>query len=366
VTASPTLSRRALSRATLERQLLLRRAPLSAAEALHHLVGMQAQAPNSPYVGLWTRLQGFRADEFSSLILNRQAVRAVLMRATLHLVTARDCVALWPLLAPVLARSMGTEFRRSVQGLDRGEIAEAARPLLHERPLTRAKLGPLRAERWPGRDPASLAYAATPLLPLVQVPPRGIWGASGPAAHTTVQAWLGGVRHAPETAERLITRYLAAFGPASVADIRTWSGLTGVAELVERMRPGLRTFRDERGRELFDVPGAPLPDEDTPAPPRFLPEYDNLLLSHADRSRVNDAGHPIPLFPGNGGAMGFLLVDGFYRGTWRIHRVKGHATLRISPFSPLAPLDRQDVEEEGMRLLAFAAAESPRRDVHIT
>lgn len=364
MTAPATLGRRALSRATLERQLLLRRATLSAAGAIEHLVGMQAQAPNSPYVGLWTRLQGFRADDLASLILRRQAVRTVLMRATIHLVTARDCVALWPLLAPVLARTMGTEFRRNVQGLDRAEIAEAARPLLHERPLTRAELGPLLAERWPGRDPASLAYAATPLLPLVQVPPRGIWGASGPAKHTTVQAWLGGVRHAPETAERLITRYLAAFGPAGVADIRTWSGLTGVAEVVERMRPGLRTFRDEHGRELFDVPDAPLPDPDTPAPTRFLPEYDNLLLSHADRSRVNDGGYPVPLFPGNGGAMGFLLVDGFYRGTWKIHRAKENATLHVTPFAPLALSERNTVEEEGMRLLAFAAPEA-RHDVHI-
>ncbi|OLB76762.1 MAG: hypothetical protein AUI14_17705 [Actinobacteria bacterium 13_2_20CM_2_71_6] len=358
------LSQQALNRATLHRQLLLDRSPRSAADTIEHLVGMQAQAPNAPYVGLWSRLRDFRAEELAGLITRRQAVRTSLMRATVHLVTARDALALRPLVQPVLVRGFsGQAFNRDIAGLDTDALLAAGRELLTERPRTRAELGPLLAERFPGRNATSLAYAVSYLVPLVQVPPRGIWGASGPAAWTPTEAWLGRPLAPDHSAESLVLRYLRAFGPASVKDIQAWSGLTRLREVTGRLGAKLRAFRDEHGRELLDLPDAPRPDPETVAPPRFLPEYDNLLLSYADRTRVNPDGRPVPLYPGNGGIFGTVLVDGLFRATWAITRDGDRATLTVTPFRRLSTSDSTAVAEEGARLLDFATADADRRDV---
>ena len=360
----PLLSRRALNRALLARQLLLRRAPLSAAAAVEHLVGLQAQAPNAPYVGMWTRLDGFQHDELARLVAGRQAVRTPLMRATVHLVSARDALALRPVVQSVLERGLrGSPFGRRLAGLDMAALLAAGQALLEERPRTRSELGALLAARWPERDSAALAYAVSYLLPLVQVPPRGLWGASGPATWTTTASWLGRPLDPDAAPDEMILRYLAAFGPATVADVQTWSGLTRLRAAVERLRPRLCTFRDEAGRELFDLPDAPRPDPETPAPPRFLPEYDNALLSHADRSRIIVDNRPVPLPPGNGGTLGTVLVDGFFGGTWAIARQGDAAMLRIEPSEPLSAQDRSALAEEGARLLSFAASDAGVRDI---
>ena len=212
-------------------------------------------------------------------------MRIALMRNTVHLVSARDCLGLRPLTQPVIDRGLYGR-RTDIEGVDLEALAAASRALLEEGPRTAKELGGLLAERWPGREPASLARAARHLLPLVQVPPRGVWGKSGQATHTTAEAWLGRPLGPAYSPDEMVLRYLGAFGPASIKDAQTWSGLTRLDRVFGRLGPRLVSFRDERGREVFDLPDAPRPDPEVPAPPRFLPEFDNLILSHDDRSRV--------------------------------------------------------------------------------
>jgi hypothetical protein len=345
------LDRRTLNRALLERQLLLRRERRSAADTIEHLVAMQAQEPPSPYIGLWTRLQDFDPAELSVLIANREAVRGWLMRGTLHLATARDFLAMRPLLAPVSEAGLMSQFRRALDGIDLAELRRAARALVEAEPMGTAAIGRALSPRFPGPDAQVLGYAAAYLLPMVQLPPRGLWRERKRAIMTTAEHWLAAPLAEEPQPDATILRYLAAFGPATPADIRAWSGLTGAAAIVERLRPQLRTFEDERGRELFDVPDAPLPDPDTPAPVRFLPVYDNAILAHADRSRILADGYPprIADYP-------TVLVDGFAVGMWQID--DGELELRL--FADVAASDRTALEEEGERLLAFASEAEPR------
>jgi hypothetical protein len=355
------LNQRALNRALLARQHLLQRRKASASDEIEHLVGMQAQVPNSPYVGLWTRLEGFQPNELADLINRRRAVRLGLMRNTIHLVTARDSLAQRPLYQPLFDRAWQTShFGRNLVGIDIRAVIAIANVLMEEKPRTFSELGSLLQQRWPDRDATSLAYAIRYLVPIVQVPPRGIWGRSAQPTWTSTELWLGRQLKAKPSIDKLIPRYLAAFGPASVADMSSWSGLTGLRAAVERLRPQLRTFRDERNRELFDVPDGPRPDPGTPAPPRFLPEYDNLLIGHHDRTRVIDHAYRYVIF------IGTLLVDGFVQGTWVIKRQREAATLWIEPLRRLAATERTAIVEEGERLLDFAAAEAGKREVRIT
>ena len=342
------LSQRALNRATLARQYLLERASAPAIDMIEHLGGMQSQAPLAPYVGLWTRLQGFAPGELSALTEQREVVRLHLMRNTVHLVSARDCLDWRALFYPLHAAKFSAQFRRGMAGVDRDALLRQAKRLLEEQPRTRGELADLLAERWPEADPGALAYAATHHIALCQVPPRGIWGKNGPAAWAPVESWLGAPLR-PVPVDALVLRYLGAFGPATVADIQVWSGLTRLREVVERLP--LRMFRGEAGQALHDLPDAPRPAEDMPAPPRFLPEYDNLLLSHADRTRVIPGNRPVPLPPGNGATAGTFLIDGIWQGTWQVR----DQTLRIQPFTALRSADRDALLTEAAQLCAFIA-----------
>jgi hypothetical protein len=355
------LTPNALNRATLARQLLIEPAGMPALAAIEHLVGMQGQAPHAPYVGLWTRLEGFRADELSELMSARRVVRGPLMRATLHLVSAPDFLRLRPIVQPVLERGFaGAPF--DIEGVDPQALIELGRSLLADRSHTRVELGAALGREWPDHDPASLAQAVTYLVPVVQVPPRGLWGAGGAARWATAEAWLDGVGDGDRlSVEDLLLRYLAAFGPATVRDAQTWSGLTRLAEIADRLRGKLRAFRDDHGRELFDLPDAPRPDPSMPVPPRFLPEYDNLLLSHADRSRFITGAVQVPLPPGNGARFGTLLVDGRLSATWRITSDDDEAALHIEPFGRLS--GREAIAAEGERLLAFVVPGAATSDV---
>ena len=363
------LTLRELGRATLERQLLLRRVAKPALETVRHLVGMQAQVPSNPYVGLWSRLDGFRPEEVSQLVVDRKVVRIVVMRGTLHLVTAEDCLVLRPLAQPVLEGEMARhrDFAPSLRTVDLDAVMAFARPLLTERPHSGPQLRAAMAERFPDEDAAALAFACRNRLALVQIPPRGVWRRSAQVVYTTAEAWLGAPVAADPSPDDVVMRYFAAFGPASVADVGTWSRWTGLREVVERLRPRLRTFRDERGRELFDVPDGPRPGPDVPAPVRFLPEYDNVLLSHGDRSRFVSEEYGRRLQAAGGPVKGTVLVDGLVGGTWSIDvdKAAGRATLVVRHISPLPAEMAADLADEADRLVRFVEPDASDHDVRL-
>ena len=358
--AAPILTRRALNRATVGRQGLLERAAMPALEMVGRLVAVQAQEPDAPYLGLWTRLESFGHDELTRLLGDRLVVRSSVLRGTQHLVTAEDYPWLRPLVQPVLERTQRGHFGRRTAGMDLAELASAARGLLAGRTLTRPQLRDLLAERWPDRDPQALIWTAQALVPVIHPPPAGTWRWRGATPFTLAEEWLGQPLAAPTAPEALLRRYLTAFGPASVADVQSWSGLSRLGEVAERLRGELRSFRDDAGRELLDLPDAPLADPDVPAPVRFLPAFDNLLLGHADRTRVLSDEHRGLVVQG----LAAVLVDGFVRAVWTITWEGGAAILVVEALDDQLPAaDRAAVTEEGARLLAFAAADATRHDL---
>jgi hypothetical protein len=368
------LSPREINRATLSRQLLLDRTVLPAGEpgevraaavlqAIEHLVGLQAQAPFPPYYGLQSRLDGFRPDDLAALITSRGVVRIALMRGTIHLISARDCLPLRRLVQPAVERGIRSgAFGRQLAGVDLGELAAAGRTLVESAPMTFSQLGLALATRWPDHPPAALAQGVRAFVPLVQVPPRAVWGQAGQSLHTSAEHWLGQPAEparpaSPAESAGLVTRYLGAFGPATVRDVQAWSGLTGLRAVMEKLRPSLVTFRDEHGAELFDLPAAPRPGGDAPAPARLVAEFDNLVLSHADRSRVISAENAKRLYTVNGVIPGSVLIDGFVAGMWRLTRSKDLTTVTIEVFGPMR--ERAALEREAERVLAFCSPGAP-------
>ncbi|MEU2024538.1 winged helix DNA-binding domain-containing protein [Streptomyces sp. NPDC016469] len=346
----PVLTPRALARATLDRQLLLRRTAMSAKDAVTHLVGLQAQNTKPPYYQLLARLQGFRPAELSALMEAREVVRIVTLRSTIHTHTADDALTLRPLVQPARDRELNI-FRKRLTGVDLDRLREVSRTYVEEEPRTPKEIRARLLTEWPEADPQALSTAARCLLPLVQVTPRGLWGVSGGVALTTVERWLGRAGETAPDIDGTVLRYLGAFGPASVRDMQTWAGLTRLKEVFERLRPRLVTFRDEHGVELFDLPDAPRPAEDTPAPPRFLPEFDNVLLGHADRTRVIPA-----LLKGLNGVgnqvYGSVLVDGFFAAVWRLDTPRdAPAVVTVQEVRPLTAAERDSLTEEAADLV---------------
>jgi hypothetical protein len=311
-------------------------------------VGLQAQTPPSPYVSAWSRVADFDPAELSGLIRDRRAVRIALMRSTIHLVSARDCLSIRPLVQPSIDRQFAASpFAKPIAHVDLEAVVTAARALLAEEPRTLTALGRLLAERFPGSDPTALSYAIRTLLPLVQIPPRGLWQGTGRPVCANAEDWLSKPLARRPSLRDLVLRYLSAFGPASVRDFQMWSGLTGMREVFDRLRPQLAVFRDEGGTELLDLPDAPRPDAETPAPPRFLPDYDNVLLGHADRTRMiaEQDRRALPI------GTPTVLVDGFVRATWKLDRQR--ARVDVQPLGRMTRAERAAVAEEGERLAAF-------------
>ncbi|MBC8137440.1 MAG: AlkZ family DNA glycosylase [Fibrella sp.] len=342
------------NRATLARQLLLSRSPLTPRDAMGQIVGLQAQVAAPPFIGLWTRLDGFARAEFEKVLVSRAVVRAPFFRSTLHFVTADDFCRFRLAIEPALRRALSAFFGERARGLPETTLTEAARALLAEKSYTFAALAAALKPHAPDADPDAVAYLVRTRLPLVQVPNGGAWGYGNSAEYALGEAFTGRtLAPVAEGLPELVRHYLRAFGPATVRDIQTFSGLTGLQSTVHALRPELRVFANENGAELFDMPDAPLPPGDAPAPIRFLPEYDNLLLAHNDRTRIIADEHRRLVFLSAARVRATFLVDGFVGGAWTIERMNKTVTLVIEPFTPLADPDREALAEEGERLLRF-------------
>jgi hypothetical protein len=367
---SAVLTLRQLNRGTLARQHLLERVAMPAHDLIEQLVGLQAQEPRDPYVGLWSRLVDFDITELETLLLDRRVVRLTVQRGTVHVVTADDCLVLRPLAQRVLTQQLHThpEHGPRLRGVDLDAVMTEAAEVLTVPRSTRQLRAELAA-RFPQHDAAAMAFACRNLLALIQVPPRGLWSRSGQVVGTTPVAWLGRDIDPAPSVDEVILRYVAAFGPASVQDAATWSRYTGLREVFDRLVGKLRTYHDEDGREYFDVPDGPLPDPAAPAPVRFLPQYDNLLLSHKDRRRFIAEDHdPTALsaiWMEQTGFIGAVLIDGMVAGMWRIDVPKRRATdqpqpatLTVTTVRRLARADAAGVEREGDRFLHFVCPDN--------
>jgi len=355
------LTVRELNRATLARQMLLERAHVPVAEALGRLAGMQAQLPLPPYVGLWSRLPDFRRDDLAAKIEDRTAVKATLMRATLHLVTDEDYLWMRAAVQPALDRAFESVAGRRGAGLDYAMILDAARRYIADEPRTFAQISTMLSELVPDGDVGAMRYAVRLRLPLVQVPVTNGWSYPGNPKFTLAESWLARPVSAGDHLRTLIFRYLAAFGPATVTDMQTWSGLSGLRDTFETLRPDLRTYRDERRRELFDLPDAPLPAAEVRVPVRFLPEFDNLLLAHDKRSRVIPDAHWSRVFLSGLRIAATFLVDGFVAGVWKVEKTRNAAALVIEPLEPLTEDARSGLADEAERLIWFV---EPAASVH--
>jgi hypothetical protein len=362
-----TLAWRALNRATLARQMLLKRDAARPLLAVERLVALQAQWPRPPFVGLWSRVKGFARRDLQTLIERRQVVRATLLRGTLHVLTARDYLALRPAVQTALESGMRSILRQKGVAIDVPSLAREARGLLAASPLTFEDLRDRLKRAHPKANERAMGYVARMALPLVMVPEGGsAWAFPARSRFALADDWLG--RAVPLEAappDALLLRYLAAYGPASVRDMQAWSGLPALAEAVERLRPRLSTFRDETGREIFDLPEAPRPDASAVAPVRFLPEYDNVIATRADERFVAKAHRP-RVFLSALRIAATLLVDGFVAGTWKVEAAKGVVTVTVAPFGSFAARTKKEIEAEAEALAAFQEPEGGKVEVRFS
>jgi hypothetical protein len=333
--------------------MLLRREKGTPVAVVERLAGMQAQLARPPFVGIWSRLQRFEAADLVKAIDRRDIVRGTLMRGTLHLVSRQDYLAFRPVMQPALTAGMRAILRERADRLEIDRLVAAAQTYFGAEPRTFAELRAHLMKLFPKADERAMGYAVRMQLPLVQTPQAGaFWAYPSSSDFAVAEAWLGAPMKKADPAAFAV-RYLAAFGPARADDLKTWSGLANARDVLETLRAKLTTFRDERGRELFDLPKAPRPEEDEAAPVRFLPEFDNLLLAYADRTRFIAKEHRPRVASRNLFVPATFLVDGAIRGTWRVERKRKSATLQLEPFVPLAKATRAELVKEGESLLRF-------------
>jgi hypothetical protein len=311
---------------------------------------MQAQLPNASYVGLWSRLAHFRPEQLAQLMIDKNAVRIALMRSTIHLVTARDCLTLRPVVQRLLTRAYA-----KADPVKLAAIVAAGRDIVERDPCTNVELGRRLLKQFPGYDAQVLGYAIRNHAALVQLPPRGVWGKSGAPVLTTAEAWLGQPLASSSAPDDVILRYLRAFGPSTIGDAQAWSGVPGLADGFERLRERLVIFRDQRGRALFDLADAPRPKR-AAAPIRFLPEYDNAILAHVDRSRIVPIEHRDRVVAQLGRPT--VLIDGFVRALWAIERDRRGAILRVDTLDRELSVHKAAITREGLRLVAFVAPDA--------
>lgn len=349
--SAPVLTRRQLNRATLARQMLLERTDRPILETTSFLLGPQAQISEGPYQGLWSRLNGFRHQDLTRLIEEKALLRATTMRGTLHLHTVPDMVGIRKLVQPVLDRMWQSNFAKRFGEGDRRAVIRVARRLLDKGPMTANELRKALVERFPEPDPLSMTVLLQVSDILVQIPPTRIWGSGHAPILTRIGNWIEPPRPAI-TRRELVLRYLAAFGPASVADMQTCCGLTRLDADFAALRNQLVIFADETGRTLYDLPDAPRPAANTVAPVRFLPVYDNVILGYTDRSRIVDPSDVGRLWQGETN-RGSVLIDGMVGASWGFTKAKTGATLDIRLGHPLARRDKAALEAEAEAFLTF-------------
>jgi len=360
----PVLTLRELNRAMLARQLLLERARIGVVPAIERLAALQAQWAPSPYIALWSRLKDFRREKLWSAIERHEVVRARLMRGTLHLVSARDFYA-YAVATQDLQRGAWNRYQIG-RGVDPKEVAALAMAFARQ-PRPKEEVLEHLQQRIGGKLGGPFNWLVWRFVSahadLVTAPPGGHWEYGGTdAPYVAARHWIArGERPSEEDAlDVLVRRCLAAFGPATLADVAKFAGQVPlrVRPTLERLSPNLRTFRDEQGRLLYDLPRAPRPDGDVPAPVRFLPRYDELLISYEHRDRVIAPSHRRAVYTKNAIVEAVVMVDGFAAGTWKVDRAKNEAVLGIAPFARLARRDRAAMEAEGRGLLSFLARDA--------
>jgi hypothetical protein len=355
-----TLSPRAVNRATLARQLLLERWQVGPVEAVARLAGMQGQEPKHPYVGLWSRVQSFDEGQLTQAVEDREVVRATMFRGTLHLVTAEDYLRFRTTLSPVLEAGLRMLGDRGA-GLEPEKVIAAARKLLAEEPLTFTEVRDALIKEFPEVNDRALGFTTRMMVPLVMYPSETRWAWTANARFTPAEEWLGAKLHRTAVPEELVLRYLAAFGPATPTDFQTWSGVTRAKPLFDQLE--LEHFTDEAGKTLYDVPDGPRPDPDTPAPVRFLPEFDNLLLAHAKRERIIADEHRSAVFTKNLRVKSAYTVDGLVAGLWATEKKRGVATITLSPFGRTLKKTAAELEREGTALVRFLEPDAKAYEV---
>lgn len=362
--AAEPLTLRHLNRATLARQMLLARKKTPLPKAVEQLIAVQAQMPKPPFVGLWTRVQGATRERIAQLLRDRTLVRATTMRGTLHLMTAADYVACRSSLQEDLDRGLAAILGARLAGIDIDRIVGAARTHFAV-PRTFDEMRRLLQETFPALDERAMGYSVRLTLPLVQVPTDDVWAYPAPASFISAETWLKKAPDPSKGRDGLVLRHIAGYGPTTVTDTQAWLGMQGLKPAFERLRPALVSLRGPGRAELFDLPGAPRPEPDVPAPVRFLPEWDNILIGRGDERFVAAAHRKAVFLPGLRVAS-TILIDGVVAGTWKAERKKATVTLTVAPFAKLSKAVRAELEEEGDALLQFLEPEATTRDLCVS